>query len=221
MAKLLDGAILFLREVLMLGNQRGSTTLVVIVTLIALSSVSAFLLSYAQKQKEISVRIKGLNERVIAEKQVGLILSDPDVCRLSLGGQAVASDQSLIFNYPGSVPTKPFLNPGMKIGDQQLDAITWRDVAVISGELHSAKIELKLAKRSYFFPIEARVVGGVLAECYGDVSAPAMCQEVGGVYDFAAKRCDVKVNKLFASSCPDGQILKGFDSEGSIICQAI
>lgn len=61
-----------------------------------------------------------------------------------------------------------------------------------------------------------------ISACYGsdspDSVAEYTCESLGGSFDPASHRCDLRRFLASLGGCPEGQMMKGFTSEGSLDC---
>ncbi|WP_372655202.1 prepilin-type N-terminal cleavage/methylation domain-containing protein [Halobacteriovorax sp.] len=220
------------KMLLILKNDRGFSLAEILVAagLLGLLSLGVMQMNGSMMKGQATAEVK--MEAIEIRRQIILNMSEKMACENTLSGTNLGDTVNSIKNTADNA----IFTVGNKYGANalELESITVVDVGDVGGGMRDAELQVvfkSLKKAAYGssekvfksrLKVKAANSTAPITECYDDTAGTiataneTSCISVGGTWDPATSKCSN--TNVWGKSCPDGEVLKGFEDDGEPIC---
>lgn len=213
-------------------NRTGSSMIMIqLIILVASSILMIHLSSSITNSAAQTVSIQNKTEASHLISELELILSNTSACTQSFQASALTNGSPIKFFYPGSTTTQlaadgHHISPTWKIESITLENITTEFMTPYV--LKKAEIKVQFAslatsgpnsvkKRPAIIPFYFSEVGGVIDQCFGEISPSYLCAKMGAKYD-PTKSPPCEPPTLVSTTCSSSHAINTITKSGALSC---
>ena len=222
-------------------NRKGFSLISMLMAAGMMAGLALTLAELTKQQVSIRIKVEAALELVNLSRKISRMLYDGKSCKNTIGNNPMFTFANTSRSFPVDFirdkDGNPVLQAGIKYGNNLIEINSMKlEVPKINNKVFEAKLLVVFKKTSKAIKGNAEVLreyplsleadsGGKLLGCNSSFDATArvvksqLCKELGGSWNASGDICSRNaLNGAVDVSCPKGQMVKGIDADGKLLC---